>query len=390
MRSPRLPRRAVLLGAAAALAAPAIRARAQVPPIHKVRATRLTRGLMAARWFESLPSDPAAIRAHVENAYQAEDFAGIRTLGFNHLRIALDPRFLAPRLAQGDAALDRDRLKLFDDALGRITRSGLAIVLANFMSADDQKRCAEDQSFRAVLGQWLENLAGHMAGNVQHHVDGTFLELFNEPGEAFHDVAVYRRTLEAFVAAARRGAPDHTLIVGGNRWNSIEGVTQGLGTPLADRNLIYGFHFYQPLEFTQQGVEAAGPLYARLRNVPWDVDAGALSDQEISGFDPEVQRTLRDYNQKSHRRADLQGAFAEMRRWCDEHGQIGWLGEFGVHNAAVHAQHRVAWTHHVRELAEEHKFGWSMAEARGPFGLFLPGDARPLRPDRPLLAALGL
>lgn len=385
----RLRRRDVLAGAAClAIAGPATRA--QIPAPNTVRAVRLTRGLTTAHWFEKVPGDPAALRRHVDEKYQAEDFAAIRALGFNHVRVALEPAFLAPRLPAGDPSLDPGRLAMLDEAMARIVRSGLAIVLSNHMDAAAKDRCAADPAFRDAIADWWNHVAAHVADKVQYHVDGTFFELFNEPNAAFADAGLYRQTIEQFRVAVRRAAGAHTLIVGGNDWNSIDGLVRGLRTPLDDDNLIYAFHFYRPLAFTQQGLEAAGPAYAKLRNVPWDVDAGALAEEEIAGQDPDVQPLLREYNRRSHRRADLEGPFADMRRWCDEHGQIGWLGEFGVHNAAVQTRHRVAWIHHVRELAEQHKFGWNMAEARGAFGLFGPGEARPLRPDRPLLGALGL
>lgn len=388
----RLRRRDVLAGAVGlAAAGSTLRAQSQIPRVNEVRALRLTRGLLIGQWLEGDLSDSEAIRRRLSDRFQPEDFAAIRALGFNHVRVALDPRFLAPRLYEhSDPTLDKERLGLLDNAMSGIVRSGLAIVLVNHMTPEMKEKCAAEAKHRDDLAQWWHGIARHIASHDQYHRDGTFFELFNEPGPSFEEPGLYRAALEQFLVEARRAAPDHTIIVGGNDWNSVDGIAKSLRTPLDDANLIYTFHFYQPLEFTWQGLASGGPQYAKLRNVPWDVDAGAISDDEISQSDPAIQPTLREYNQQSHRRADLLGPFSDMRRWCDQHDQVGWLGEFGVHSEGAHAQHRIAWTHHVRELAEEHKFGWSMAEARGAFGLFLAGDARPLRPDRPLLRALGL
>jgi endoglucanase len=42
------------------------------------------------------------------------------------------------------------------------------------------------------------------------------------------------------------------VIVGGGRWNSIDGL-QTLVLPEDDRNLIATVHYYTPMEFTHQG-----------------------------------------------------------------------------------------------------------------------------------------
>ncbi|MFN4281344.1 MAG: glycoside hydrolase family 5 protein [Alphaproteobacteria bacterium] len=354
------------------------------------RFAKLRRGLNASQWFEWVPSERAAMIGRIDGKYQARDFAQIRELGFDHVRVTLQPGFLAPALAKGDPAIDPARLKLFDAAMARISDHGLALVIDNHPGSPTKDRMAADESYAATVARWWRDLARHVARSPQYGAETTFLELLNEPEESFADAAKYRRVMEGLIAAAREGAPDHTLIVGGNMWNVPEGLIYNLKTPFDDANLIYTFHYYEPKSFTHQGVANAGVFYGKLKGVPWGRPAGGLGDAELAAFDPSVRESMRRYGQKGQGVAEMRPIFAALRDWCEKNGQLAWCGEFGVHYKGAPESDRVAWTRAVRDLCDSHGFGWCMYEARGGFGLFRPGETRPLTVDRPLLDALTL
>lgn len=388
-----LDRRRFLTGAAAFLAAGMSlpTAHAQTLGRPSLRGRPLMRGLSASFWLEWVPAgDRAALKKHIADRYGPDDFSQIRSLGFDHVRVPIQPDFLAPKLGTGDADLSEERLALFDEAIAGIFNNDLSVVLDNHATSQQKDKLAANDSYRNTMGQWWRNFAGHIAHQGQYAADRTYLELLNEPEVSFAEIEKYRTAMGKFISDARASAPNHTLIVGGNNWNAPEAIFSGLRTPFADPNLIYTFHFYKPMEFTHQGLANAGPYYAKLKNVPWGVGPHAMGEAEIASFDPTVRNGMRRYDQASHRKADLAWAFSELRKWCDGHGQTAWLGEFGVYSKTAPAEDRAAWVRDVRELAEEHKFGWAMWEARGGFGLFKPGDARPLKADPPILDALGV
>ena len=58
--------------------------------------------------------------------------------------------------------------------------------------------------------------------------------------------------MEAKLAVAiRQGAPTHTIIATGARWDDDDDMI--FLEPLRDPNVIYVFHFYEPHIFTHQG-----------------------------------------------------------------------------------------------------------------------------------------
>lgn len=390
-----LDRRKFLLGAAAAVAigSAGVPAGAQVLS-RGVDSGRqpLARGLSASFWFEWVPSENSEVmKNHIETWYQPDDFAKMRSLGFDHIRVSLQPEFLAPKLGTGDADLNEERLALFDNAMAGILKNDLKVVLDNHATSPQKDKLSANDSYRSAMGQWWRNFSRHIVTHGQYNTEQTFFELLNEPEASFADIEKYRTMIGKFISDVRASSPNHTIIVGGNNWNVPEAIFSGLQTPFPDQNLIYSFHFYNPLDFTHQGLVNAGPYYAKLKNVPWGVGPSALKESAISDYDPSVQEGMRQYNQASHKKADLAWAFTELRKWCDGHGQRAWLGEFGVYSKVAPAEDRAAWVRDVRELAEENGFGWAMWEARGGFGLFeSPNDSRPLQVNLPLLHSLGL
>src|SRR5204863_3235450 len=76
-----------------------------------------------------------------------------------------------------------------------------------------------------------------------------FLEIINEPmvEDAYRWMGIQARV----AAAIRDGAPRHTIIAAGPRWSSVDELLRI--EPLADRNVIYNFHLYDPHTFTHQG-----------------------------------------------------------------------------------------------------------------------------------------
>jgi endoglucanase len=401
-KPPVFNRRDFLAGAgamAAALSLDVGRSSAQIQGVQQAQTTgdaiaparRLSRGLAASFWFEWVPtSDPAAMKNHINDLYRPDDFARMRSLGFDHVRVSIQPDFLAPKLGSGDPELSEERMALFDKAMAGVLKNDLSVVLDNHPTSQMKDKIAVNDSYRGIMGQWWRNFSGYVAHQGQYAPDRTYLELLNEPEASFSDVEKYRTIIGQFISDIRASTSDYTIVVGGNNWNSPEAIFNGLKIPFSDPKLLYTFHFYKPMEFTHQALENAGPYFGKLKGVRWDVGPNSISDDEIATLDPGVRSGMQKYSKASHRKADLAWAFTQLRSWCESHNQAAWLGEFGVYNKGAPPADRAAWIRDVRELAEENGFGWALWEARGGFGLFQTGDDRPLKPDMPVLHALGL
>ncbi len=193
-----------------------------------------------------------------------------------------------------------------------------------------------------------------IAAHYQNHDLALHFELLNEPRNALGG-AYLNELLEEAVETIRKTNPDRILIVGGGKWNSLEGLA-GLDLP-ADKNLVATFHYYDPFAFTHQG-------------------AGFLDSPPPEG------RAWGD----AEDRAALKWASRQAKAQGERLGVPVWLGEFGVYQDVDDAQ-RLAWYAAVREAFEAKGIGWCAWNFASNFPLW-DGEAEAWKPGA--LEALGL
>ena len=378
----------------------------------------LKRGVSVHEWLNWAPLAPSGEYKwppyqELKDWGSARDFERIKAMGFDFVRLSVDP---GPLLAA-----DGDRLT---EALARLERdvhgvmgSGLKVILdlhpVSQVPAWSAKalEVPADQPlalrYRAVVAATATMLA-------RLGTDRTALELMNEPQFYPCDGSGGRQwevVLTGLVQAARSTAPDLTLIVSGACGGNIKGLVQLDPARLGDDRLLYSFHFYEPLDFTHQGVAEAHDV----KGAPWPVDeqaiAGALTaserrlkrdeslaPSERAGRLASVRQYLADYAAEGWNEDRLRTRFGELRVWAKQHGVPAsqlLLGEFGVMAAkddrgGALDPDRLRWLEAVRKEAEALGAPWAYWEYSNPSGMSLTSPDKTRRADPVALKALGL
>jgi endoglucanase len=211
-----------------------------------------------------------------------------------------------------------------------------------------------------------------IARRYQGHPDTVYFEPLNEPHDALSSAA-WNALLARTITAIREVDKRHTLIAGGDGWNSIAGL-RSLAIPEGEKNLIATFHYYEPYLFTHQGAEWGGPEIGTL-GVTWPGPPREKVDPLPAVKQIEWARLwfLR-YNQNPGADnpaspGEISRAFDEALAWSDQRGIPLWLGEFGAYSTAD-MDSRVRWTATVREVAEARGIPWAYWEFGAGFGVY--------------------
>ena len=166
-------------------------------------------------------------------------------LGFDNVRLSIDavPLEQYPRGADG---LNADFVGRLDRAVDAMLADGLAVQI-DLHPEDSYKQQLRTSDYAVdELTMLWRKLAAHYANRDPERV---FFEILNEPevSDPYRWAGIQAR----LAAAIRQAAPRNTIIATGPNYSDI----QDLLTlhPLADGNVIYNFHFYDPHEFTHQG-----------------------------------------------------------------------------------------------------------------------------------------
>jgi aryl-phospho-beta-D-glucosidase BglC (GH1 family) len=341
------------------------------------RAAHLKRGINLSMWYAQ---DWDYSAKHLAEYTTADDFRLVKSLGFDHARLSINPE---PLMAGGKPdALDPEAIARLDKTVADITATGLIVILdihpdMPFMDALGKG----DQSVANLITFW-KTFASHYAGTDPNRV---YFEVLNEPH--FDDVYRWAGIQASVIPAIRAVAPRHTIIATGAKWGGVEGLK--LLEPVRDENVIYSFHDYDPMTFTHQGATWAGESLKPLRKVPYPSSEENIAP--LLGLETTEQgkKDLAWYGKQHWDAKKVDEEIATMAEWGAKHHVPVWCGEFGVYKTYSDPAARDAWLHDMRVAFEAHHIGWSMWDYQGGFAIVTKVDGKTMV-DTGVVEALGL
>lgn len=341
------------------------------------RLARLRHGINLSHWFAQ-SADYSKL--HLESHTTAEDIALIRAIGFDHVRLTIEP---APLFnAEDPAKLKDEYLKYLDNALDIILAHGLAVIVDIHPSDEFKvKLNSNDRQIEAFATFWRA-LAQHLSTRDPERV---FLEVINEP--MVEDGYRWLGMQGKLITAIRAGAPRHTIIASGHRWSGLPELLFLI--PYSDRNIIYNFHFYEPFAFTHQGATWAGPTVAFYKNVPYPSNPENVSKILDPIHDETARNNLLRYGEDrwDAKRIDLE--IGKAAAWAAKYHVPLTCNEFGTFRNFAPATDRAAWIRDMRTALEKYGIGWTMWDYAGGFGVVNKQKGH-ATPDAEVVKALGL
>jgi hypothetical protein len=343
------------------------------------RAQHLRHGINASEWFAQ-SGDYSAART---NRYtDAEDIALMARLGFDHVRLSIDAGALEQSFG-GSAGPTADYLTRLDRAVDAMLADGLAVEIdLHPADAYKQQLRTSDDAVELFTTLWRK-LAAHYADRDPERV---FFEILNEPevSDAWRWAGI-----QAHVAAAiRQVAPRHTLIATGANYSDIRDLLRL--EPLADGNVIYNFHFYEPHEFTHQGANWGLAWWKSTHAIPYpaaSVDMQALLREVPDAAD---RFDLENYFLDGWNARHIQALIDEAADWARAHHVPLLCNEFGAYRAYADPASRANWIRDTRTALEADGIGWAMWDYRGGFGVVTKQDGQSAQVDESVVRALGL
>jgi hypothetical protein len=281
------------------------------------------------------------------------------------------------------AGLKRDYLRHLDAALDMLMGSGLAVVFDLHPSDEFKLRMRTDDRFVSSLADFWRALARHLSGRDPERL---LLEIINEPmvEDPYRWMGVQARV----AAAIREGAPRHTIVATGPRWSSVDQLL--LIEPVADRNVVYNFHFYEPHNFTHQGATWGADFWPYLKGVPYPGSPEAVAPLVAAAEREQVRGVLKDYGEQRWGAARVRSEIAQAAEWARRRGVPLTCNEFGVYRAYAPAPDRLRWLADVRAALEREGIGWAMWDYAGGFGVAVREKGGRAVLDPETAAALGL
>jgi endoglucanase len=344
------------------------------------RAQHLKRGLNLSGWFAQVYDKPGYTKEHFDTWVTADDLALIRSLGFDHVRLSVNPQ---PMFTEREPnKIPAEYLAHVDAAVKMILDHGLSVVIDLHPDGDFKARLTKDDDFVEQFADFWRTLAAHYSS---WDPDRVYLEILNEP--EFTDRYRWLGVQTKLSAAIREGAPNHTMIAAGARWsNDDELVFQ---EPLRDPNVIYNFHFYEPHLFTHQGANWGAYSWHWLHGLSYP--SNPESGKRAAVLEPEEVNRLAviRYGYEHWDAARIDAEMNQAADWAHRRGVPLICNEFGVYRKFAGPQDRAAWLRDVRTALEKNGIGWTMWDYSGDFGAVTKNDGKVVVDDS-VLKALGM
>jgi endoglucanase len=340
------------------------------------RAATLTRGINASGWFGGWGDyKPERTSTWIT----PDDLKLMHSLGLTYVRIGVDPAYFG--YGRADAPGKEALWKRLDDAIDLAINNGLIVDLCVFPRDDYKQQLANDRGATQFLFLW-EALANHFAKRDPDHI---LFELMNE--SEVQDPYRWIGIESSVVTAIRRVDTAHTILASGAHYDSLDDllVTQ----PLADENVIYTFHFYEPYQFTHQGATWGSPEWLYYKNIPFPATVDQL-DSTLKAIPNDIARYQLFLYATGNWNADtVRQRIAFAANWGREHNVPILCNEFGAYRDTAPPDSRARYIEAVRSALEANQIGWAMWDWSGNFGLVTRNDGHSTL-DPAIAKALGL
>lgn len=260
------------------------------------------------------------------------DYGLLHQLGFKSIRIPVAFRDFEERNIPLDKILAR-----IDEVVAQCHKYGFKLVI------DYHGGKLDDGTYQAettkIINLWLK-----IAQHYKHiSPDDLIFELYNEAPHM--DTQTWKDAIYNIVTAVRKADPQRTFIVGASNYNSIYELSRFVR--LADENIIYSFHFYEPFLFTHQGAEWIGVQVATT-GVPFPYNG-----ENFPSLNPYAVGTPGESNYKAYRTDGNEQSVHDKlmipKNWGQKYNVPILCGEYGVYNKYADLQSRCRYIKAVRK-----------------------------------------
>ncbi len=259
------------------------------------------------------------------------DFRVLKTLGFKTIRLPVAFAFF-----ESEGIPDAKVLALVDEVVKQCKLYNFKLIIDyHYGKLNDTNYLTETPK---IIAFWLK-----LTKRYSHESpDNLFFELYNEPPHM--NPQVWKDAAYNIVTAIRKIDKERTLLVGASNYNSLYELSRFVR--LADNNIIYTFHFYEPFLFTHQGAEWVGDQVATV-GVPFPYNG-----ENFPKLNPKAKNTSGEKNYNEYpidgNEQSVKDKLQIVKKWSEKYGVPIICGEYGVYNKHADLDSRCRYIKAVR------------------------------------------
>jgi endoglucanase len=211
-----------------------------------------------------------------------------------------------------------------------------------------------------VINLWLK-----LTKRYQHvSYDNLFFELYNEP--LHMNPQIWKDAAYNLITAIRKIDKQRTLIIGASNYNSIYELSRFVR--LADENVIYTFHFYEPFLFTHQGAAWIGDQESTI-GVPFPYSAQNFPILNSKAKKTDGEKNYNEYPRDGNEQS-LKDKLQIVKNWATKYDVPVICGEYGVYNKYADPDSRCRYISAMRQTLKALNIPGIMWDYNSSFSIF--------------------
>jgi endoglucanase len=313
-----------------------------------------TKGVNLTGWFSA-----GSAKSIPFGKYTKKDFENIKSLGCDVVRLPITLHYMTS--GAPDYVVDTIFFKYLDKVISWTDELEMKLIIDNHTIDDAKSKNVEIP---------LAKIWPQMARHYKEFSTNIIYEILNEPNTFL--AADWAKIQSKMIDSIRKYDTKHTIMVTGADWGGISGLTNL--KKLADTNLIYSFHFYDPMLFTHQGASWTSPSMGDLAGVPFPYDAARIPPCPASLKGSWIESSLNNSYKTDGTIAKLKSSLDIAIKYATTNNVKIYCGELGVFNLNSPHADRVEWYKAVTGYLTEKSVPWTMWDYQGGFGVFNKGS----------------
>jgi len=292
------------------------------------------------------------------------DFTLLKNLGFKSVRLPIAFSFFdAQKIPLNDVLTKVDRV------VKLCNKYGLKLVIDYHYGELNDNNFLKETS--KIVDLWL--ILTKRYKNVS--ADNLLFEIYNEPPPM--NPQIWKDAAYNITTAIRKIDTKRTLIVGASNFNSIYELSRFVR--LADENIIYTFHFYEPFFFTHQGADWVGDQMATT-GVPFPYSA-----ENFPTLNPKAKSTAGETNYYQYAVVgNEQSIFDKLtivKKWGEKYRVPILCGEYGAYARYADEGSRCRYIKAMRKTLKTLNIPGMLWDYNGTFSIFTGKPSMQTLPD---------
>lgn len=304
------------------------------------------RGTNVAHWL----SQSSARGAQRKSFFKQEDVKSIAAHGFDHIRLPIDE----VQMWDDQGNRHADAFELLENAIKWCEKSDLKVIIdlhiirSHYFNAKEKPLWTDENEQQKFFDLWLD-----LSKTLKKYPNSLVAyELMNEA--VADDSESWNKLLNNAIKTIRAIEPQRTIVVGSNRWQSVDTFDE-LRVPENDPNILLSFHFYEPFLMSHYHTS-----WTELKDYqgPVHYPGVILNEDEFEALPEAVKPVAKKWVGKSFTKASILEMWQEAIKKAEKLNLPLYCGEFGIVSEVPESE-RLRWYADMVSLFEEMGIGYA-------------------------------